>query len=74
MATAEGPHAELLHSMCQRRFWDTLDLRQYLARIDKPPHLRLEPSQGRKYASKPLLTSAYFTFGVSYPSVPASTP
>lgn len=46
MATAEGPHAELLHSMCQRRYWDTLDLRQYLGRIDKPPHLRLEPSQG----------------------------
>ena len=50
MASAEGPHAQLLHSMCQRRYWDTLEIRQYLARIDKTPRLRLEPSQGLRYA------------------------
>ena len=48
MATAPGPHAQLLHNMCQRRYWDTLDIRQYLTRIDKPPRLRLEPSQGAR--------------------------
>ena len=48
MATASGPHAQLLHAMCQRRYWDALDIRQYLTRIDKPPRLRLEPSQGAR--------------------------
>ncbi|KAL0040404.1 hypothetical protein WJX77_006208 [Trebouxia sp. C0004] len=52
MATAPGPHAQLLHNMCQRRYWDTLDIRQYLTRIDKPPRLRLEPSQGARFPGK----------------------
>ena len=50
MASAPGMHAQLLHNMCQRRYWDTLDIRQYLTRIDKSPRLRLEPSEGARSA------------------------
>lgn len=46
MASAPGIHAQLLHNMCQRRYWDTLDIRQYLTRIDTSSRLRLEPSEG----------------------------
>ena len=54
MASAPGVHAQLLHNMCQRRYWDTLDIRQYLTRIDKPSRLRLEPSQGARSGCRAL--------------------
>ncbi|KAL3144405.1 hypothetical protein ABBQ32_004156 [Trebouxia sp. C0010 RCD-2024] len=52
MASAPGAHAQLLHNMCQRRYWDILDIRQYLTRIDKPSRLRLEPSEGARFPAK----------------------